>query len=78
MTHVISKTEWQDASTYFPLLQMDRSLLMWEWLRRDPDYREFYVGRIRDSSCLLSNINVVRLADDKALQRWGLHFRGIS
>lgn len=78
MSRVIAHVDWQDSSTYLPLLQMDRSLLMWEWLRRDLDYREFYVGRSRDSSRLPSGINLVRLAEDDALQRWGSHFRGIS
>lgn len=31
--------EWRDAETYAPLLEADRSIFAWEWLRRDPGYR---------------------------------------
>jgi hypothetical protein len=31
--------EWRDAGFYAPLLDADRSIFAWEWLRRDPDYR---------------------------------------
>ena len=30
--------DWQDAQSYAPLLQADRALVAWEWLRRDPAY----------------------------------------
>lgn len=32
--------DWRDAAAYAPLLGVDRSILAWEWLRRDPAYRE--------------------------------------
>jgi hypothetical protein len=32
--------DWRDAAAYAPLLDADRSLFAWEWLRRDPSYRE--------------------------------------
>lgn len=31
--------DWRDAAAYAPLLDADRSIHAWEWLRRDPDYR---------------------------------------
>lgn len=31
--------DWRDVSAYAPLLDADRSLVAWEWLRRDPGYR---------------------------------------
>ena len=31
--------DWREAAAYAPLLDADRSLFAWEWLRRDPDYR---------------------------------------
>jgi hypothetical protein len=31
--------DWRDAAAYAPLLDADRSLFAWEWLRRDPSYR---------------------------------------
>jgi hypothetical protein len=32
--------DWRDAAAYAPLLGADRSIFAWEWLRRDPGYRE--------------------------------------
>jgi hypothetical protein len=29
--------DWRDAAAYAPLLEADRSLFAWEWLRRDSD-----------------------------------------
>lgn len=34
-----SPGDWRDAAAYAPLLDADRSLFAWEWLRRDPSYR---------------------------------------
>jgi hypothetical protein len=31
--------DWRDAEAYEPLLEADRSLFAWEWLRRDRGYR---------------------------------------
>jgi len=31
--------DWRDAAAYAPLLEADRSLIAWEWLRRDGSYR---------------------------------------
>lgn len=31
--------DWRNANAYAPLLDADRSLFAWEWLRRDPHYR---------------------------------------
>lgn len=30
--------DWRDAAAYAPLLAADRSIIAWEWLRRDPGY----------------------------------------
>lgn len=30
--------DWRDEAAYAPLLDADRSLFAWEWLRRDPQY----------------------------------------
>jgi len=32
--------EWRNAAAYASLQQADRSLFAWEWLRRDPRYRD--------------------------------------
>ena len=34
-----SEIDWRDAAPYAPLVEADRSLFAWEWLRRDPYYR---------------------------------------
>ncbi len=34
-----ARPDWRDAAAYRPLLGADRSLVAWEWLRRDPAYR---------------------------------------
>jgi hypothetical protein len=75
MTDVVTCPDWQDASAYRPLTNLHRSLLMWEWMRRDPSYQEFYIGRQRDLSHLPSVVKIIRLADDVAHTSWGLHFR---
>ena len=31
--------DWRDAQAYAQLIDADRSIFAWEWLRRDPDYR---------------------------------------
>lgn len=33
-----SRLDWRDAAAYASLLDADRSLFAWEWLRRDPVY----------------------------------------
>lgn len=35
-----SGPDWRDSAAYAPLLEADRSLIAWEWLRRDRAYRE--------------------------------------
>lgn len=32
--------DWRDGTAYAPLLVADRSIIAWEWLRRDPGYRK--------------------------------------
>lgn len=40
--------DWRDAAAYQPLLQADRSLFAWEWLRRNPDYRQAAERALRE------------------------------
>ncbi|WP_324698911.1 transcriptional regulator domain-containing protein [Novosphingobium sp. RL4] len=60
--------EWRDAAFYEDLQGIDRAGLMWEWLRRDTDYIEWYrcAGQATKGH------------DAEAALRWGLHFRGRS
>jgi hypothetical protein len=39
MGPVGSGIDWREAEAYAPLLDADRSIFAWEWLRRDPGYR---------------------------------------
>lgn len=55
---------------YRRLFDIDRAGLMWEWLRRDPEYIAWY---LRMSSTTLGTTS--REID---AVRWGLHFRGMS
>lgn len=34
----VNHPDWRDEAAYAPLLDADRSLFAWEWLRRDPHY----------------------------------------
>ena len=36
--------DWRNAAAYAPLLDADRSVFAWEWLRRDPLYRQAAEG----------------------------------
>jgi hypothetical protein len=42
-----SYPDWRDAGPYAPLLEADRSLIAWEWLRRDPSYQSAARGSAR-------------------------------
>lgn len=53
--------DWRDADAYAPLLAADRSLIAWEWLRRDPAYR---LAAVRGTEA------VSRVA---GAERWALH-----
>jgi hypothetical protein len=48
-TEAASIPDWRDPERYAALLDADRTLLAWEWLRRDPAYRSaaraFEAGR---------------------------------
>jgi hypothetical protein len=56
--------DWRDAEAYAPLLDADRSILAWEWLRRDPCYR-------RAAKAALANLN--SKDGDLGPESWGLH-----
>jgi hypothetical protein len=54
------RPDWRDSAAYVPLLEADRALVAWEWLRRDRAYRRAE-RRHRSGS----------RAD--CPERWGLH-----
>lgn len=55
---------WQDDTVYVCLRDIDRAGLMWEWLRRDPEYIAWHARA--------SRVTGGRIVDPG---RWGLHFR---
>ncbi|MFC3698829.1 transcriptional regulator domain-containing protein [Sphingobium xenophagum] len=54
---------WRESTAYARLRGIDRAGIMWEWLRRDPDYIAWHA---RASSVTRGRV------DPRA---WGLHFR---
>jgi len=58
--------DWRDPAPYARLKGIDRAGVMWEWLRRDPDYVAWYTS-------------ASRATQDHGGERdpllWGLHFR---
>lgn len=55
--------DWRDRAFYAGLRGIDRAGLMWEWLRRDPDYVAWHAQASR----------ITGSAADPAY--WGVHFR---
>ena len=55
--------DWRDASAYDRLIGIDRTGLIWEYIRRDSAYVAWYAEASQ----------VTRGAADPA--SWGLHFR---
>jgi len=57
--------DWRNAAAYEPLLEADRSLFAWEWLRRDPTYQAAADRALQAGG---------RAAEaGEAPERWGLH-----
>ena len=57
--------DWRDGAAYAPLLDADRSLFAWEWIRRDPAYRMAF------ERALASGSRVPDLSAGKP-EQWGL------
>ncbi|HEY1145461.1 MAG TPA: DUF2285 domain-containing protein [Allosphingosinicella sp.] len=58
------RPDWRDEAAYRPLLAADRSLLAWEWLRRDKGYRGAAAQAVEEGEA-------GRLLERP--ERWGLH-----
>lgn len=58
--------DWRDAGAYEPLLAADRSLIAWEWLRRDLSYRAAAATVLGGGIGRKQKAGVVP-------ERWGLH-----
>lgn len=59
--------DWRDAAAYEPLLQADRSIFAWEWLRRDRGYRAAAERVFAGAGCRGP------AEPGEAPERWGLH-----
>ncbi len=57
-------SDWRNAAPYDALAGLDRAGIMWEWLRRDPDYVAWHV----QASTATRGVRPAPLL-------WGLHFR---
>jgi hypothetical protein len=65
-TEAADRIDWRDPGAYAPLLEADRSILAWEWLRRDPAYRGA-AGRAREGAGARDG------PGGSGPDRWGLH-----
>ena len=59
--------DWKRSGAYAPLAAVEASAIAWEWLRRDPRYREeaaaaVHAGRVGEG-----------VGSDPPAARWGLH-----
>lgn len=61
--------DWRDAAAYAPLLEVGRAGFAWEWLRRDPDYRDAAAAAGPASGPAGPSIFSV----ESGAARWGLH-----
>ena len=61
--------DWRDAAGYAALHAAGPDAFAWEWLRRDPLYRE----AARGAAYSARRDGVLALAGDPAAARWGLH-----
>ena len=65
-------TDWRSQEAVDALLELDRAGLAWEFLRRNPDYRE-------DFRQTLQRIASGEISEEAAMRefsrRWGLSFR---
>jgi hypothetical protein len=66
---MIGSDGWRDPRNYARLHRVDRSGLMWEWLRRDPAYLAWYVQASTATRGAATN----PMVDDP--HQWGVHFR---
>ena len=65
-------TDWRSQDAVDALLELDRAGLAWEFLRRNPDYRE-------DFRQTLQRVATGEISEEAAMtefsRRWGVSFR---
>lgn len=66
--------DWRDEGTYRDLARLDRSGFAWEYLRRNPDYRQ---EKPPGTKAVARQVDGVRVIDAPAVApvAWGLRFR---
>lgn len=68
-------TDWRSPDSIDALKDLDRAELAWEFLRRNPEYREDYR---RTTQRIASGEISEEAAMAEFSRRWGLSFRGRS
>lgn len=66
--------DWQNPKCYTAVSEVDRAGLAWEFVRRDPQYRDIVMTE--ETVDAVSAAGVTILPDDPPpLDSWGLSFR---
>ena len=65
---------WDIAEDYQPLLQYEGAWMMWEWLRRDPQYGTFALTHDRPTAYSIDGPIAPKQQDLNARDNWGLYF----
>ncbi len=71
----IQTDNWLDPESYHALAGIDRAGLMWEWLRRDPEYRSSHHQAKPIVSQSHGGLKIITLPPTVSANQWGLHFR---
>ena len=73
--HDMPTENWLDPAPYSVLAGIDRAGLMWEWVRRDPEYRLSQHQAKPIVSQSHSGLKIITLLPTVRANQWGLHFR---
>ena len=71
--------DWRDDASYEQLKRLDRRGFAWEYLRRNPIYRdERKRDGLVDSVVYEGGVRIIRLPIPYVAPIWGLRFRRVS
>ena len=77
--HDTPTDNWLDPEQYRALAGIDRAGLMWEWLRRDPEYRLSQQLSRHQATPIVTqshgSLKIITLTSAVNANQWGLHFR---
>jgi hypothetical protein len=68
-----AQPDWRDGDSYRHLLELDNEGWAWEWLRRNPAYREYAQQTPLEQAPV--NKPVKRIQIGRASADWGVLFR---